>query len=104
MVTHKRRRTILTALALYVGAAALIGYFGVNAYTGKRGLKVKQDLEIQMAALTEELERLRGERAQWERRLSLLRSDRLDPDLLDERARALLDYAHPHDIRLVPRR
>jgi cell division protein FtsB len=104
MVTHKRRRAILTALALYIGAAALIGYFGVNAYTGDRGLKVKQDLDQQIGELNQELERLRSERAQWERRLALLRPDRLDPDLLEERARALLDYAHPHDIRLIPRR
>jgi cell division protein FtsB len=31
----------------------------------------------------------------------LLKSDRLDPDMLDERARALLDYAHPNDLTLV---
>jgi cell division protein FtsB len=27
-----------------------------------------------------------------------LRSDRVDPDLLDERARYQLDYANPHDL------
>ena len=33
MVTRKRLRSILTALGLYVMAALLIGYFGVNAYS-----------------------------------------------------------------------
>ena len=33
----------------------------------------------------------------WERRVALLRSDKLDPDMLDERARALLDYVDPRD-------
>ena len=44
MVTHRRRRTILTALALYTLAALLIGYFGVNAFTGKRGLRAQHRL------------------------------------------------------------
>jgi hypothetical protein len=30
-----------------------------------------------------------------------LKSGDLDPDMLDERARALLDYADPHDLTLV---
>ena len=39
MVTRKRLRSILTALGLYVMAALLIGYFGVNAFSGNHGLK-----------------------------------------------------------------
>lgn len=98
MVTRKRLRSILTALGLYLGAVLFIGYFGINAYTGDHGLKAKQDLDAQIAALSTELAALRRTRTQWERRLTLLRSQSLDPDLLDERARALLGYAHPHDI------
>jgi cell division protein FtsB len=98
MVKRARLRAFLTAFALYTLAALLIGYFGVNAYTGKRGLRAKQDIEQELAALGAELARLKAERAQWERRVSLLRSERLDPDMLDERARALLNLAHPHDL------
>ena len=98
MVTRKRLRSILTALGLYLGAVAFIGYFGINAYTGNRGLKAKQDLDAQIAELSGELAALRKARAQWERRLTLLRSPSLDPDTLDERARVLLGYVHPHDV------
>src|SRR5277367_2392263 len=101
MVTRKRLRSILTALGLYVIAALLIGYFGVNAFSGNRGLKAKQDIDQQMAALTADLDRLKLERAQWERRVGLLKSSRLDPDMLDERARALLDSVGPHDLTLM---
>ena len=52
MVTRKRLRSILTALGLYVCAALLIGYFGVNAYTGNHGLSARQDLDLQIAQLT----------------------------------------------------
>src|SRR5436190_2218674 len=48
--------------------------------------------------LTSELARLKRERAEVEQRVSLLRSDRVDPDMLDERARYQLDYANPHDL------
>jgi cell division protein FtsB len=101
MVTRKRLRSILTALGLYVIAALLIGYFGVNAFSGNRGLKAKQDIDQQMAALSTELARLKVERGQWERRIALLKSSGLDPDMLDERTRALLEYAHPHDLTLT---
>jgi cell division protein FtsB len=101
MVTRKHLRSILTALGLYVMAALLIGYFGVNAFSGNHGLKAKQDIDQQIASLSTELAQLQIERAQWERRIALLRSSGLDPDMLDERARALLDYVHPNDLTLM---
>ena len=101
MVTRKRLRSILNTLALYALAALLIGYFGINAYNGDRGLKAKEDIDRQMATLTAELDHLKAEQAKWERRIALLKSDDLDPDMLDERVRILLDYADPHDLTLM---
>jgi cell division protein FtsB len=98
MVTHRRRRTILTALALYTFAALFIGYFAVNAYTRNRGLRASYDLEQQLSEMKGELARLKAERRVWDHRVSLLRSDRIDPDMLDERVRAMLDYTDPHDV------
>jgi len=102
MVTRKRLRSILTALGLYVMSALLIGYFGVNAYSGNHGLRAKQDIDQQMAALSADLGRLQTERAQWQRRIALLKPDGLDSDMLDEQARALLDYVGPNDLTLMP--
>ena len=101
MVTHRRRRLVLTALGLYTFAALFIGYFGVNAFTGAHGLRAQADLDKQMATMNAELARLKAERAVWQRRVSLLRSAQIDPDMLDERARALLGYADPRDITLL---
>ncbi len=58
MVTRTRLRSILTALGLYVMAALLIGYFGVNAFSGDRGLTAKQDIEQQITSLSTELTHL----------------------------------------------
>ena len=101
MVTRRRLRSILNTLALYALAASLIGYFGVNAYNGDRGLKAKEDIDRQMTALTAELDHLKAEQARWERRIALLKSDDIDPDMLDEQARMLLDYADPRDLTLT---
>jgi cell division protein FtsB len=101
MVTHRRRRTFLTVLGLYTFAALFIGYFAANAFTGNHGLRAQQDLEQQLTAMKGDLMQLKAERAVWERRVSLLRTDRIDPDVLDERARALIGYADPRDLTLL---
>jgi cell division protein FtsB len=88
----------MTGLALYAIATALIAYFGVNAYTGRYGLTARQELDQEIVQLTAELARLKSERAAAVHRVSSLRSDRLDPDMLDERTRYQLDYVHPRDL------
>lgn len=98
MVSRTRLKSILTGLALYTMAGLMVTYFGVNAYTGKYGLNARQELDQEIIALTSELARLRKERAEGEQRVSLLRSESLDPDMLDERARYQLDYANPRDL------
>jgi cell division protein FtsB len=104
MVTRRRLRTVLTTLGLYLGAALFIGYFGVNAYTGNHGIRARQGLDMQTARLVSERDVLKSERQQWERRVALLKSQSLDPDMLDERARALLDYVDANDVTLILRR
>jgi cell division protein FtsB len=98
MVKHTRLKSILTGLVLYALAAMMISYFGVNAYTGKYGLNARQELDQEIVALTSELVQLKKERTKAEQRVALLRSGGLDPDMLDERARYQLDYAHPRDL------
>ncbi len=101
MVTRPRIRAFFTALGLYVLAGLLIGYFAVNAYTGSRGLRARQVIDQRIAALTQKIDEAKAERAHWERRVALLKSDHIDPDMLDERARALLDDADPRDLVLI---
>jgi cell division protein FtsB len=101
MVTRKKLRSFFTALGLYVAAALFIGYFASNAFSGNHGLRAKHELEQQLVEMTGELDRAKLERGQWERRVSLLRSDGLDPDMLNERARAELHYVDPREITLL---
>ena len=101
MVSRTRLRSVLSALGLYAGAALIVAYFWANAHSGDHGLKAKQDLVLQAAELTRELDRLKQERGAWEHRVMLLRPNAVDPDLLEERARAQLDYTHPRDLTLM---
>lgn len=101
MVTRRKLRSFLTALGLYIAAALLIGFFGVNAYTGDHGLKAKQALDQQFVQLSQELDGLKQERAEWQRHVALLKSESIDPDMLDERARALLGYLDARELTLV---
>jgi len=101
MVSRPRIKSFITALCLHLTAAIVIGYFGIHAYTGDRGLKARKDLDQHIAELTAELAATKAEREGWQRRVELLRSGRLDPDLLEERARALLNYADRRDLVII---
>jgi cell division protein FtsB len=103
MVIRPRIRAFLTALGLYAAAALFIGYFGINAYTGKNGINARQELDLEIAELASQAARVKAERERWEHRVALLKSDRIDPDMLDERARELLNYVDPHDITIMVR-
>ncbi len=98
MVSRTRLKSLLTGLVLYAVAGMMVCYFGVNAYTGKYGLNARQELDQEIIALTSELARLKRERTEGEQRVSLLRLDRVDPDMLDERVRYQLDYADPREL------
>jgi len=104
MVIRPRLRSFFTALGLYVLAALLIGYFGVNAYTGDHGLRAREELDRQIGDLDRQITEATAERDLWERRVKLLKSDSVDPDMLDERARALLDYVDRRDLILVEKK
>jgi cell division protein FtsB len=104
MVTRRKLRTLLNTVGLYLGCALVIAYFAINAYTGNHGLRAQQDLDQQYAVLAEELGQLKQERAEWQRRVKLLQSNSIDPDMLDERARAVLNYLDPRDLTLMRKR
>lgn len=79
-------------------AAATVAYFGFHMMTGDRGLqaylRITAELEESKAVAAE----LHAERRQLEQRVSLLRNDPLDPDMLEERARALINLGRADEV------
>lgn len=82
-------------------AAAIVGYFGYHAVEGKRGLIAWWQVTQQIKRAKATLARTGAEREDLERRVSLLRSEHLDPDLLDERARIMLDMVAPDEVVIL---
>jgi cell division protein FtsB len=78
--------------------ATLFGYFGYHLVNGERGLLSMARLEREVQIANQNLAEAETTKKIWERRVSELRNQSLDPDMLDERARALLNFARPNDI------
>ena len=101
MVVRRRARKILIPLALYGVSGLMVGYFVHHAQSGARGLEAKRQLKIQAYEISKDLEVLKAQRAEWERRIALLRSDQIDRDLLEERSRTLLGRVHRNDLVII---
>ena len=84
--------------ALGVSAILYFAYHGIN---GDRGLLAWRELEKKVERARAERDATRGEREALEQRIRLLYSDRLDPDMLDESARRLLNYGRPGEIVIL---
>lgn len=101
MIATSKKRRFLQSLALYTGAAGIIAYFGFHSWNGAYGLKAKKTYTNEIAKLEEDLVRVKTERIKLEHKISLLSPEKIDPDMLDERARAILNYAHPNDVIIL---
>lgn len=78
-----------------------LGYFAYHLFAGDHGLEARARLESEVKILEGELGGLVAVRQRIERDVALMRADKLDPDMLDERARAVLNFSHPNDIVIM---
>ena len=101
MVIRRRVRAIVMPAALWTVSALIGGYFLAQAEGGNRGLPAKRALKIEAYGLNKDLTATRAERAIWEHRVALLRSEQIDRDLLEERARVVLGRVHANDVVVI---
>ena len=85
-------------LAVTCVCCALLGYFAWHAWKGPRGYPYQQGLDQQLAMQQQKFETLREQRIRQEAKVSLLRPESIDPDLLDEMARRNLEMARSGDV------
>lgn len=81
--------------------ASIVAYFAYHTVQGDRGLVALNQLQVEVAKAEAVLAEVRTEREEMERRAHLLRPDNLDPDMLEERARILLNQTHPDDLVIL---
>jgi cell division protein FtsB len=79
----------------------LTGYFAYHLVEGERGLKAWLRLNRDIGTATANLDAVRAQRAALDLKVSELRPDHVDPDLLDERIRATLNLVLPDDIVIM---
>ncbi len=91
----KRRARIMIAPTVFL---AITCYFGWNATQGERGLVAYAQRQELLRQVDADQTAAKAEREGWETRVAGLRARHLDPDTLDERARAMLNLAEPTEV------
>jgi cell division protein FtsB len=91
----KRRGRLLAAPAIFV---AITGYFGWNATQGDRGLVAHAQRRELLRQVVADQAAAKAERDGWDTRVSGLRARHLNPDTLNERARAMLNLSEPSEV------
>jgi cell division protein FtsB len=84
-----------------VVGVCIVGYFLYHTVEGERGWVAEVHLQSETKAAEETLAKVREERETLERRVKLMRPERLDPDLLEEEARKTLNYSKPNEIVIL---
>ena len=82
-------------------AVSLFAYFAYHAIEGDRGLLAWVQLTQDVESTQSELDKMIQTREALDHQTNLLRSEALDPDMLDERARAVLGLVRKDDIIIV---
>ena len=94
------RRRIKQVAPQFLSACVML-YFLYHAVQGDRGflawLRLTQDLEQAKLAAVE----VGAQRERLGERVGRLQPEHLDPDLLDERARALLNLGRPDEVVIL---
>ena len=98
MSTRQRKRSKVKPLLAPAASLIALAYFAYHAVEGQYGLSALARIEAREAQLAAELVALRAGREALDGRVALLRPESLDPDMIDERARQALNFAHPEDI------
>lgn len=98
MPTRLKRPAFWRHVALALGLVAFQGYLGYSVVTGQFGIESQDVLEAEIDELGARSGALQAEIDSFRHRIELFQTTRMDPDLVSERARALLSMAQADDI------
>ena len=101
MPTRLKRPPFWRPLALTLALLAFQGYLGYSAISGQFGIENRKDIVADIQVLKDKSAALQAEIDAYRHRSSLMNPRHLDPDLVTERARALLNRAKADDILIM---
>lgn len=84
-----------------VFCASILAYLLYHTVQGDRGWFAMLRLQREVGEAEKTLAGLKEESDTIEKRSDLLRPEHIDPDMLDEKARALLNFSRPNEIVIV---
>ena len=99
-IVHDIRRR-LRALVWPLFAAMLGVYFVYHGIYGDRGLLARSAVRAEVAVAASERAAIAGTRSTLERQVRLLRESSLDPDMLGEQARRLVNLGRPSEVVIL---
>lgn len=101
MPTRLKRPPFWRPLALTVTLFAFQGYLGYSAISGQFGIESNEQILADIEVLKDRSSALQAEIESYKHRVSLMNPRHLDPDLVIERARELLNMAHAEDVLVM---
>jgi cell division protein FtsB len=101
MSTRLKRPSFWRQLLLSGVLVAIQGYLAYNVVSGQFGIEGQRQLEVQIGELSATSAVLAAEVEAYRHRAALFTPQRLDPDIVAERARALLSMAQPDDVIIM---
>ena len=101
MPTRLKRPAFWRPLALTVTLLGFQGYLGYSAISGQFGIEKREDILADIEILQDRSASLQAEIDAYRHRVSLMDPRHLDPDIVTERARAMLNMAHADDVLVM---
>ena len=101
MPTRLKRPPFWRPLALTVTLLGFQGYLGYSAISGQFGISSREDIVADIEILKDRSAALQAEIDAYRHRASLMNPRHLDPDIVIERARAMLSMAHADDVLVM---
>ena len=98
MITRHRVKSPLRRVLMPIVTAALLGYFGFHAFSGSYGILAMRQMDEEAQRLKTEFDALKDEHADLDKRVSLLRPESLDADIVDLESRSALNLLRPDEV------
>ncbi len=76
---------------------SILSVFAVQTYFGAHGLQENSALKARIAGLEKKLQILRDQKIKLERQTGLMSSKRVDRDMLEAKARELLNFVYANE-------
>ena len=95
---HKSHKSLAFDLSVLVGSLAVLGYFAWHGFYGPRSFDYEKIVARKLESKRNQLAEVEKLRDSKNARVALLRANSIDPDMLDEMSRKVLEFSKTEEI------